>query len=105
LMPGRGSALARLWRRSMFGEPVTEPKRSQKSKGPASFTIQPDGDSIFLTALNAASAKPIQAYSRLFWSRLTSWMQGGVRSAGFQTCMRPAATWPWRVPASWFGAP
>ena len=32
-------------------KPVTEPKRSQKSKGPASFTVQPDGYSFSCSAL------------------------------------------------------
>jgi len=31
----------------MFKKPVTGPKRSQKSKGPAFITIEPDGDNIF----------------------------------------------------------
>jgi len=31
----------------MFKKPVTEPERSQKSKGPAFITIEPDGYNIF----------------------------------------------------------
>jgi hypothetical protein len=44
-------------------KPVTEPKRSQKSKDPASSAIQPNGYSIFLTALVLERQRPDQGVS------------------------------------------